>query len=206
MITKSQCAVLLTRAASSDQRTIGETDAEAWFETAVMQRWTYPVARRIIAEYYSCGAGKPRITEAHISDRTKALRSAAAASYVAPPIPADQLTRDYPAWHRAHLSAHIDDVLDKWVQTGSEPDSNVQFPQLLPDPEGQARVHQLIGGVFAAITDDEHDPADTRRRGALRRQCTFCGAKPDEPCTRTGQGAKRVKLRKVHPARTEEAA
>lgn len=208
MITKKEVAALLTRCASSssDQRTIGHADVEDWYEIAVMHRWSYPVARRIIVEHIGSGAGRPRITEADITDRTRVLRSAAAASYVEPPIPDDLLARDYPAWHRAHLTAHIDRVLEKWVQTGIEPDSHVSYPQLMPDPNGQARVQQLISGVFAAITRDEADPGDTRRRSALRRPCSFCGAKANEPCTRVGQSSKRVRLRKVHPARAEEAA
>ena len=71
-----------------------------------------------------------------------------------------------------------------------------------PDPIGQAKLRELTAGAFNAIGDDPADPGDAARRGALTRPCGYCGAKPDEPCTRRGLTG-RVRLSKVHPSRLE---
>jgi hypothetical protein len=211
MITRKEVAALLTRCASSssDQRTIGTADVEDWYEIAVMQHWSYPVARRIIVEYIGSGAGKPRITEAHITDRTKALRSAAAASFVLPVIPDGQHPSEYPAWHRAQLAAHIDQILAQWVATGTEPDAGAPAPQIMPNPEGQARVRQIIGGAFRPVPAGT-TPADAlppiQPRTEVTVPCPFCGAPAGRPCTRSSGATKQVPLRKVHPARAEAAA
>lgn len=207
MITRKEVAALLTRCASSssDQRTIGTADVEDWYEIAVMHHWSYPVARRIIVEYIGSGAGKPRITEAHITDRTRALRSAAAASFVPPRIPDGQHPSQYLAWHRAQLAAHIDRALAEWVVTGIEPDSNATAHQIAGDPDGQARVHQIISGGFPAVPASDDAPM-MRPRTAVSVSCPFCGAPAGKPCVRSSGASQPVPLRAVHPAREEAAA
>lgn len=122
MITRSDVAKLLGRAAIHDSRTTGKADVEGWFEIAEANNWTYPVVYRIIVEYYSSGAGKPRVDVAHITDRLRALRSAAASGYQEPREPDDLPDREYPKWHRAQLNAYIERRMAEWVATGREPE------------------------------------------------------------------------------------
>lgn len=83
-------------------------------------------------------------------------------------------------------------------------DAAMRAPQEpAPDPLGEARLAELTAGAFRAITDGEDAGASNgaRRRG-LSRPCSYCCARPGEPCTRRGLVG-RVRLAKVHPARLE---
>jgi hypothetical protein len=121
MITRQQAAILLTRCAANDQRSIGEADVEAWVEAAEDHRWTFDVAYRVIREHYSAGAGRPRIDPAQITDRIRALRGQAAESFEAPRIPDGLPNHEYPTWLRARLSRHVDALLERWAATGEDP-------------------------------------------------------------------------------------
>lgn len=194
---------LLALAASYDQRTVGETDLASWLTASRVARWHLPAVLNIVVEHYATDASRPRITPAAISDRIKALRSTAAASFVPPRIPAGQDPADYPAWHRAQLAAHVDRELHLWVATGAEPVGR----QIAPDPDGQARVRQVISGGFRAMpAADPAGPPEMRPRTAVSVPCPFCGAVAGRPCTRSSGAVNRVPLRDVHPARAEAAA
>ncbi|MGL5912089.1 MAG: hypothetical protein ACRCZP_18945 [Phycicoccus sp.] len=121
MINADQIVDLLTLSAVFDQRTAGPEDVAGWLAVAQTNRWDAPAARRVILEHYGSAAARPRITPAAITDRIRAVRSQAAASFDAPRIPDDLLDRDYPDWYRAKLADHVDRVLDRWAADGTEP-------------------------------------------------------------------------------------
>lgn len=98
------------------------------------------------------------------------------------------------------MPAHITHA----IRAGRQ-DAALRQPEQRPEPLGQARVAELVSGVFSAISRDDSDPGDIARRAALARSCPYCSAKPDEPCTRRGTSG-RVRLSKVHPSRLEEAS
>jgi hypothetical protein len=198
---------LLALCASFDQRTVGDADLASWLTASRAARWHLPAVLNIVIEHYSADATRPRIKPAVISDRLKALRSAAATSFVPPVIPNGQDPADYPAWHRALLAEHVDRQLHEWVETGVEPVGRA----ILPDPAGQARVQQIIGGGFRAVpaggVRSETPPTPTMQpRTAVAVPCPHCGASPGRPCTRSSGASKSVPLRAVHPAREEAAA
>ncbi len=113
---------LVSLAATYDQRTIGELDVKAWSMAASVARWTDPAAvSRVIVEHYSAGADRPRITPAAITDRLRAIRSAAAESFEAPRIPDDLRGVDYPEWYRQQQAAHIDAAVSRWATSGEMP-------------------------------------------------------------------------------------
>ena len=117
-ITRNDVVRLLALAAGGDQRTVSAEDVTLWHQIARDQRWTFRAAQRVIVEHYSTGADKPRISPAAISDRLRVLRGRAAESFDAPAIP-DQLPRqDYPRWLRRQLAGHVDEVLERWAETG----------------------------------------------------------------------------------------
>lgn len=84
-------------------------------------------------------------------------------------------------------------------------DQAMREPIVHPDPIGQARLAELIGGAFQSISDDPADPDGAARRAALARPCPHCDAKPHEPCTRLGLRG-RVRRSNVHPSRLVEGA
>lgn len=120
-MTWDDIAELLAFAAVFDQRRADELDIKAWLAVAQAQRWSPPAAQRVVAEHYSVGADRPRVTPAAITDRLRSLRSHAAESFEAPQIPAGLENRDYPPWLRAQLADHVDLLVDAWAATGVEP-------------------------------------------------------------------------------------
>lgn len=142
MITWDDIVELLAFAAVFDQRKADDIDVKAWLAVAQAQRWTRASAQRVILEHYSAGTERPRIDPARITDRLRALRSAAAESFEAPRIPEGLAGADYPPWLRAQLAQHVDARLQQWADTGQEPS------RALPPPA--ARIGSLRELVAAA--------------------------------------------------------
>lgn len=160
MITWDDVAELLAFAAVFDQRKADELDIKAWLAVAQAQHWTPPAAQRAILEHYSARAGQPRIDPATITDRLRTLRGRAAESFEAPRIPDGLPNRDYPAWLRRQLSAHIDDHLAKWASTGEEPS------RALPAPPPTHTLAELLACAPAHVRGELRASADsiTNRR------------------------------------------
>src|SRR2546425_12827983 len=108
MITWNDITRLLAFAAVFDQRKADDLDIKAWLGVAQMQRWNPTAAQRVITEHYSCGADRPRIDPAQITDRLRQLRNRAAETFEPPRIPDDQPIREYLAWYRDQLDEHVD--------------------------------------------------------------------------------------------------
>jgi hypothetical protein len=122
-MTHAEIVDLMSLAALYDQRTGGESDVYGWHAVAQLKGWTMQVARRVVVEHYACGADRPRITPAAITDGIRAARGKAADSFTAPDVPEQISARDYPAWYRAQLDTHIARVLDEWVTGRPTPES-----------------------------------------------------------------------------------
>lgn len=125
-ITWDDVVELLGFAAVFDQRKADDLDVKAWLAVAQAQRWTPAAAQRVIAEHYSAGADRPRITPAAITDRLRQLRNRAAETFEAPRIPDGLANRDYPEWLRAQRDQHIDALIERWAATGEEPPRAIQ--------------------------------------------------------------------------------
>lgn len=121
MITRNDIVRMLVMAAGGDQRTVGEEDVTFWLQVAQVERWHPAAAARIVFAHYCRGAERPRLSAAQVSDRLRALRNQAAESFEAPRIPDGLPDRDYPAWYRGQLTAHVDAQLDRFGTTGEEP-------------------------------------------------------------------------------------
>jgi hypothetical protein len=145
VITRNDVVKLLALAAGADQRTVAEEDVMLWLAIAQQERWLPSCAQRAIIEHYSRGADRPRITPAAITDRLRALRGQAAESFEAPVIPESLSGRDYPAWYRSQLAAHIDLQLDRWANTGQEPDRS------LPAPSQNHSLAELVANAPAHV-------------------------------------------------------
>lgn len=149
---------LLALAAVYDQRRGDELDVKAWLLVAEDHRWLPAVAQRVVREHYGSGADRPRITPAAITDRIRALRARAAASFEPPVIPAELPVHDYPAWLRAQLSAHVDELLSRWATTGEEPPLAAALPRARAAP-----------AELAAAAPDHLRPAIQRGLAQLGR-------------------------------------
>lgn len=115
-ITKADVARLLTLIASLDQRTIGETDVEAWYLVASSAGWTLPYASRAVVEFQR-DATDERIRPGHITRTIRTRREAAAASYRLQDFPTGMTDHgDQQRWQDAQRAAHIAAVMDAWAR------------------------------------------------------------------------------------------
>lgn len=137
MMTRDEIIDLLSLAAAYDQRTGGEADVKAWLIAAHVQRWTAPAAQRVLVEHYSCGADRPRITVAAISDAIREIRRKAASSFIVPDSPDHLPACDYPGWYRAQLAAHVDRLLDLWANGRSIPENTSTAAELAGSEQRQ---------------------------------------------------------------------
>ena len=134
-MTRDEIIDLLSLAAAYDQRTGGEADVKAWLIAAHVQRWTAAAAQRVLVEHYSCGADRPRITVAAITDAIRDVRRKAASSFIVPDYPDSLTARDYPAWYRSQLAAHVDRLLGLWANGQSIPENTSTAAGLGGGPE-----------------------------------------------------------------------
>jgi len=207
---KSDVARLLALIATFDQRTIGEADIEGWHLVARVESWTVPAAQRVIVEHVSRGADRARINPALITDRIRAVRRGAAATFQGPRIPDGQPTHEYPEWYRRQMAAHVDALVYRWATSGEEPPAQLPTAER-PSRLGQRRIAELTAGAFRAVpsaTPSGQPPTTDgmqARSVALATPCPYCDARPAEPCTRSGAGG-RVRLAHPHPARAGQPA
>lgn len=166
MITYDDIVDLLSLAAVYDQRNAGEVDIRGWHAVAQLERWTASAAQRVVIEHYSRGAEKPRITPAAISDGIRAARRKAAATFVEPDVPDGIAGRDYPAWYRAQMAAHVDRVLADWA-AGEE----------IPEPTTTLEAHR-VRRVLTAGPDLGGCPEELREQFA--RDLSRAGREPVE--------------------------
>lgn len=203
-ITRNDVVRLLALCAADDQRTVGKEDVDLWFGVAQVEGWTVPAVQRVIVEHASRGADQPRLKPAAITDRIRAIRSRAAATFTDPVIPDDLPNADYPDWYRRQRDAHRDALVHQWATSGSEPPLQVP-PGPPPDEIGQRRVAGMLSGAFHDVpASDPLPPAKPevppRRRNPFVGQCPYCNARDGQPCTRSGSSG-RVRIAHPHPAR-----
>lgn len=192
-ISRNDVVRLLALAAGGDQRTVAAEDVALWHTIATHQRWTFPVAQRVVIEHYSAGGDRRRIDPATITDRIRELRGRAAESFEAPRIPDGLPNRDYPAWLRARLAEHVDRALDRWVQTGGEISTAKPVEAIgvrtLPELVAAAPVHvrDEVAGAAERIARTRPPRAtratrDPHRRAEARAQLdAIRTAQPAEP-------------------------
>ena len=141
---------LLTLIAACDQRTVGESDVEAWHAIATQAGWTFPLARQAVIEHHARGADKGRIRPAHITDTLDALRNTIRRTVVRADLTPPRELADDPkaeiAWRHATLDRATQAAFDAWA--GGRP-----LPQLAPAPEPAKgpppdEITDLIGGRF----------------------------------------------------------
>ena len=206
MIHRNDVVRLLALCAAHDQRTVGTEDVDLWHGVATLEGWSLQAAQRVIVERAARDAGKARITPAAITDRIRAIRTAAAATFEYPRIPDGLPTADYPAWLRAQRDAHVDALVTAWAATGAEPPAQLP-PGPPPNQIGQRRLAELTAGAFQSVPNASPGGAPPTpdgieaRRQALANPCPFCEARPHEPCTRSSATG-RVRIAHPHPART----
>lgn len=199
MITWNEMAKLLKLCTVFDQRTVGAEDIKAWLVVAQLEGWDKQTVERVIIEHYSCGAERPRITPAQISDSLRRLRRQAATTFEDPVIPDGYTGAQYVRWYREQLREHIDQTLVRWA-------AGEDIPLALPQPPPPS---QRVEDAIKAFAERTRIPADDpeiryQPQPALRVECPHCGAEPGEACTRPGLGSRR-RTAKPHPSRTEAA-
>ena len=149
-MTPNEIIDLLSVIATYDQRTVGQSDVEAWLDIAEDEHWTYPLARRAVREYHRRGAGKPRITPAAISDKLAELRTTIRQRVVRTDVTPPRELADDPAaeiaWKRAYVAEATAAALDQWAATG-------QLPEPLPATAALEAVkpEDLDGRVRAVV-------------------------------------------------------
>jgi len=202
MMTRDEIIDLLSLAAAYDQRTGGEADVKAWLIAAHVQRWTAAAAQRVLVEHYSCGADRPRITVAAISDGIRAVRHKAAGSFVVPDSPEDLPACDYPAWYRSQLARHVDRLLDLWAGGQSIPENTSTAAEL-----GGSQQRQLTVGLDMGTCPPELRPIISQ---GLRRIETerLSRRRPAVPLPRSvpDDDARRAQARAELDAKRAEAA
>jgi hypothetical protein len=130
MINRDDVIDLLKLAAVYDQRTVGEEDIRGWLLVGREARWTLPLAQRVLVEHYAHGAGRERITPAHVTDGIRRVRSRAAASFEAPRMPRP-VPADYVGWYRAQLGRHVDALAADWADGKAIPAAAPIKPRVL---------------------------------------------------------------------------
>lgn len=121
-ITPATMIDLLSLMTVYDQRVVGPEDVKGWLMIADLESWTFAATRQVIIEHYRSDAGRGRITPAHVTDRIRAVRRAAAETYTLPDIPpvmAPGMT--WPEYLRSRRQEHVDACLERWAATGEEP-------------------------------------------------------------------------------------
>lgn len=121
-MTPDEIIDLLSVVATYDQRTVGQSDVEAWLDIAEDEHWTYPLARRAVREHHRRGADKPRITPAAITDAIEAARVAIRQKVVRTDVSPPPELRDDPAaeiaWKRVYVADAVAVALNHWAETG----------------------------------------------------------------------------------------
>ena len=177
---------LLTLIAAYDQRTVGESDVQAWHAIATEAGWTFPLARRAIIEHHTRGADRPRIRPAHITDALDALRTTIRRTVLRADLTPPRELADDPLaeieWRHKTLDRATQAALNAWAH--GQP-----LPQLEPAPEPtkgppSEAVSDLIGQRFALRAPRRGEPADlndraTRREAARRELDQVRKSRPD---------------------------
>jgi hypothetical protein len=198
-------AELLALCAAYDNRIGDDLDIQAWLYVATDNDWDALTAIRVVREHYGHGDDRPRLNPAAVTDRIRKVRRQAAATFELPRIPDGISNADYPSWLRAQRDAHVDALVHQWAATGREPPA--QLPAApAANRLGQRRIAELTAGAFhnvpSAATGGQPPTADAMqaRSSALAAPCSYCSARPGEPCTRPSSTG-RVRLSNPHPAR-----
>lgn len=100
--------------AASDRRTTSKADVDFWAAMAREGRWTLGTAMRALIQFRATRPGD-WLEPGHISAILRDARRKAAESFVVPDAPDEIAGRDYPAWYRTQLTAHIARVLHAWA-------------------------------------------------------------------------------------------
>lgn len=180
---RDQVIDLLSLASAFDQRTVGDADVTAWFLVSQRERWTAAAAQRVLVEYYSQDAGRPRISPAAITDGIRHARRRAARVFVPPRIPDGVPAGEYPRWYRAQLHAFQDRVVAEWAAGGDIPVEAVELeaaPSALrleqAPAEARAEIERYLprigSGPRRAARPGRATPADLdpRRRADARAE------------------------------------
>jgi hypothetical protein len=208
-MTYDEVAELLAFCAVHDLRMGDGLDVEAWLMAATDHGWTADASLRVARDHYGQGADRPRLEPRVITDRIRAIRKRAAETFEYPVIPDHISGAEYPAWLRAQRDAHTAALVHIWATDGPEPPVRVPSGPP-PSPLGQRRIAELTAGAFRAVPAAHRDGAAPTandietRHTALARACSYCSARPGQPCTRSGSSG-RVRMTHPHPARTAGA-
>lgn len=120
-ITPDAMIDLLSLMSVYDGRTNSREDVKGWLLIANLEEWDVAAVERVVIEHYRRGADRPRLSPPAVSDRLRQIRRAIAEAFESPVIPDDLPGRDYPAWYRAQMAAHVERGLAAWAATGEEP-------------------------------------------------------------------------------------
>lgn len=131
---RSEVAALLALAAAYDQRTIGQSDVLAWHE--LLADTNAADAMAVVKNHYA--TQRQRLLPVDVIEGVKRIRNKRLDDNPMPQPPAELTEPEYRAWLRATTRA----IADGELVTG---------PDLEPDPIGQAKLQQLIGGAFQTV-------------------------------------------------------
>jgi hypothetical protein len=147
VMTDDEVIDLLTLAAGYDRRTVGDADVEAWSAIALLNGWTFAVARRALVEHFN-SSNKP-IMPADINTIISAQRKAISARFTENVSPPKEL-RDNPAaeiaWRRQFAEDYKRRALEAWAED-REPPALAQRSELgeLERPQLSAAISDLVG-------------------------------------------------------------
>lgn len=155
-MTKSEMSKLLALIAAYDQRTVGETDVEAWWAVAQVEDWQLVHVRRAVIEFHRAGAGRGRIRPADVGDILRDVRRKISRVVVDEiPDPPRELADDPTgeiAWRRREIDRRVSAAMDGWATGRPLPQPVAEIPtprNPMPD-----RVRRLIGGACAMPRED----------------------------------------------------
>lgn len=184
-----------------------KTLVQTWAAQSAIGRWTYPEAARAIHLWASNRGPRDFLEPADVTRTLRVIRSRAADTFELPRIPDGLRNADYPEWLRARRDAHVDALAQRWATSGEEPPGQLP-PGPPPNQIGQRRLAELTAGAFQTIpsaADVAGRPptpdAMQVRSSAFAVGCPYCGARPAQPCTRSG-AAGRIRMNRLHPSRT----
>lgn len=166
---------LIGAIAASDRRTISKVDVDFWAAMSHEGSWTLNAAMQALIQFRVNRPGE-WLEPGHITGIIREARRKAAATFEAPAVPDEITGREYPAWYRAQLAAHVDEVLAAWAAGEPIPES----PAELESSRGRAA---LPGGIEASTCPPElreQIERDLARAGRMDR----LPPRPAEPVRR----------------------